>query len=196
FAAKRLHASSLALESSEQSQSQSTAATAAAAAVAPVVDPGEALGQVHHAGDQLERVTFFTSPFKVSYYSTLYLKGQLKHTAGYAVQYPLTLAYSVALGTVYTAMHFVGGPHIETFRQIDAWVGWHSYWVMLGVLSSIGLGAGLHTFVLFLGPHVARVTLTAYECAHTAFPVRGPNAFQCGAGAAVAPATFAAILRM
>ncbi|KAJ2888207.1 hypothetical protein IWW38_004983, partial [Coemansia aciculifera] len=148
------------------------------------------------AFSQLERVTFFTSPFKVSYYSTLYLKGKLKHTAGYVVQYPLTLAYSVAMGIVYTAMHFVRGPHIEVFHQIDAWVGWHSYWVMLGVLSSIGLGAGLHTFVLFLGPHIARVTLTAYECAHTAFPVRGPNAFQCGTGAAVAPATFAAILRM
>ncbi|KAJ2871910.1 hypothetical protein GGH93_004443 [Coemansia aciculifera] len=96
-------------------------------------------------------------------------------------------------------MHFVSGPHIEKFHQLDAWVGWHSYWVMLGVLSSIGLGAGLHTFVLFLGPHIARVTLTAYECAHTAFPVRGPNAFQCGTGAAAAaapPATFSAILSM
>ncbi|KAJ2402499.1 hypothetical protein GGI10_005879, partial [Coemansia sp. RSA 2530] len=151
-----------------------------------------------YVGDQLERVTFFTSPFKVSYYSTLYLKGQLRHTAGYAVQYPLTLAYSVALGTVYTAMHFVNGPHIEKFHQLDAWVGWHSYWVMLGVLSSIGLGAGLHTFVLFLGPHIARITLTAYECGHTAFPVRGPNAFQCGTNVAAAaiPATFSAILSM
>ncbi|KAJ2009663.1 hypothetical protein GGI04_000235 [Coemansia thaxteri] len=152
--------------------------------------------------DQPERVTFFTSPFKVSYYSTLYLKGRLKNTAGYAVQYPLTLAYSAALGSVYTAMHFVAGPHIDVFRQIDSWVAWYSYWIMLGVLSSIGLGAGLHTFVLFLGPHIARVTLTAYECGSTAFPVRGPNAFQCikpaaattAAAAAAAPATFLAIL--
>jgi hypothetical protein len=35
---------------------------------------------------------------------------------------------------------------------------------MLGVASSIGLGTGLHTFVLFLGPHVAQVTMTAYTC--------------------------------
>ncbi|KAJ2413989.1 hypothetical protein GGF41_005860, partial [Coemansia sp. RSA 2531] len=199
-------------------------------AVAAPVDPedvsalpanGQDPFQVSYAGDQPERVTFFTSPFKVSYYSTLYLRGQLRHTAGYAVQYPLTLAYSVALGTVYTALHFVSGPHIEVsglnakrrrycratvlfklginrkFHQLDAWIGWHSYWVMLGVLSSIGLGAGLHTFVLFLGPHIARVTLTAYECSHTAFPVRGPNAFQCGTStAAASPATFSAILSM
>ncbi|KAJ2857382.1 hypothetical protein J3B02_001035 [Coemansia erecta] len=144
---------------------------------------------------QLERMTFFSSPLKVSYYSTLYLKQQLRHTAGYIVQYPLTLAYSVALGSIYTALHFFSGPHVNAFRRIDSWVGWHSYWVLLGVLSSIGLGAGLHTFVLFLGPLIARVTLTAYECGHTSFAVQGHGAFQCGsAPAGTSPTSFSAIL--
>lgn len=31
------------------------------------------------------------------------------------------------------------------------------YWITLGILSSIGLGSGLHTFVLFLGPHILRI---------------------------------------
>ncbi|KAJ1945116.1 hypothetical protein FBU59_002407 [Linderina macrospora] len=141
---------------------------------------------------QLESLTFFTSPFKVAYYSALYLQQRLRNTAGYIVQYPRTLAYSAALGSIYTALHFIAGPHVE---QIDAWVAWHSYWVMLGVLSSIGLGAGLHTFVLFLGPHIARVTLTAYECGNTSFAVSGPAAFQCSPHAAVASVAFARILR-
>ena len=47
---------------------------------------------------------------------------------------------------------------------IDEKVIWCSYWVFLGILSSIGLGSGLHTFVLYLGPHIAKVTLAAYEC--------------------------------
>lgn len=38
------------------------------------------------------------------------------------------------------------------------------YWIILGVASSIGLGTGLHTFVLYLGPHIARVTLAANQC--------------------------------
>lgn len=38
------------------------------------------------------------------------------------------------------------------------------WWVGLGVASSIGLGTGLHTFVLYLGPHIAMVTLAANEC--------------------------------
>ncbi|KAJ1849908.1 hypothetical protein LPJ70_000163 [Coemansia sp. RSA 2708] len=81
------------------------------------------------------------------------------------------------------------------FHALDAWVGWYAYWVALGVLSSIGLGAGLHTFVLFLGPHIARVTLTAHECASMSFPVRGARAFQCIGAAATGPTPFVAIMR-
>lgn len=34
----------------------------------------------------------------------------------------------------------------------------------LGVASSIGLGSGLHTFVLYLGPHIALFTIKAMQC--------------------------------
>lgn len=44
------------------------------------------------------------------------------------------------------------------------------YWMGLGILSSIGLGTGLHTFLLYLGPHIASVTLAAYECGSLQFP--------------------------
>jgi len=36
----------------------------------------------------------------------------------------------------------------------------------LGVASSIGLGTGLHTFVLYLGPHIAKVAMVATACGH------------------------------
>ena len=38
------------------------------------------------------------------------------------------------------------------------------YWVGLGVASSIGLGTGLHTFILYLGPHIAQVVIGSNEC--------------------------------
>lgn len=38
------------------------------------------------------------------------------------------------------------------------------WWIGLGVASSIGLGTGLHTFVLYLGPHMAKVTMASNEC--------------------------------
>lgn len=43
------------------------------------------------------------------------------------------------------------------------------YWLVLGVLSSVGLGSGLHTFLLFLGPHIIRVAITASTCDSTDF---------------------------
>jgi len=38
------------------------------------------------------------------------------------------------------------------------------WWIGLGVASSIGLGSGLHTFILYLGPHIAKISIYANEC--------------------------------
>ena len=35
------------------------------------------------------------------------------------------------------------------------------YWIVLGILSSVGVGSGFHTFILYLAPHVLRVAGTA-----------------------------------
>lgn len=48
-----------------------------------------------------------------------------------------------------------------------------AYWILLGVASSIGLGTGLHTFVLYLGPHIAKVAMVATNCGH--LPEMIPN---------------------
>lgn len=58
--------------------------------------------------------------------------------------------------------------------QILIWakskINWCLYWLGLGVLSSVGFGTGLHTFLLYLGPHITSVTLAAYECGGLNFP--------------------------
>jgi hypothetical protein len=46
-------------------------------------------------------------------------------------------------------------------KDVLLFVAW---WVGLGVASSIGLGTGLHTFLLYLGPYIAAVTMVGYEC--------------------------------
>uniref|UniRef100_A0A069DTT6 Putative conserved plasma membrane protein n=1 Tax=Panstrongylus megistus TaxID=65343 RepID=A0A069DTT6_9HEMI len=64
----------------------------------------------------------------------------------------------------------VDGPHVPYLEFIRKKAIWCAYWIGLGVLSSIGLGTGLHTFLLYLGPHIAAVTLAAYECGSLNFP--------------------------
>ena len=61
-------------------------------------------------------------------------------------------------------------PRLQWIRRTEKRLLWCLYWVGLGVLSSVGLGTGLHTFLLYLGPHIAAVTLAAYECESLDFP--------------------------
>lgn len=48
---------------------------------------------------------------------------------------------------------------------------------MLGIMSTIGLGSGAHTFVLFLAPFIAETATTAFVCNSLNFDTRGPNGF-------------------
>ncbi|XP_047517165.1 vacuole membrane protein 1 [Pieris napi] len=68
------------------------------------------------------------------------------------------------------ASFYVDGPHQPFVQEAVLTLAWWGWWVVLGVCSSVGLGTGLHTFLLYLGPHIARVTLAAYECGGLNFP--------------------------
>lgn len=85
-------------------------------------------------------------------------------------QYCLYVFLSVLVVLTLVVLTYVNGPH----QQVVNWCGkklkWCLYWVGLGVLSSVGLGTGLHTFLLYLGPHIASVTMAAYECGGLNFP--------------------------
>ncbi|KAM5179657.1 vacuole membrane protein 1 isoform 1-T3 [Mantella aurantiaca] len=69
-----------------------------------------------------------------------------------------------------TVAYYIEGAHQQYVQYIEKRFLWCAYWVGLGILSSVGLGTGLHTFLLYLGPHIASVTLAAYECNSVNFP--------------------------
>uniref|UniRef100_M4FF34 Vacuole membrane protein KMS1 n=2 Tax=Brassica campestris TaxID=3711 RepID=M4FF34_BRACM len=69
----------------------------------------------------------------------------------------LLVAFGVLLVTV-------DGPHGKHVEELLEYVRYSLWWIALGVASSIGLGSGLHTFVLYLGPHIALFTLKATQC--------------------------------
>ncbi|KAM4648143.1 vacuole membrane protein 1 isoform 3-T9 [Amazona ochrocephala] len=112
---------------------------------------------------------------------------QLWHRRSILVAFLLMLA-------VLTATYYIEGTHQQYVRYMEKKFFWCAYWVGLGILSSVGLGTGLHTFLLYLkitvsmeshkvqcsglstgtwnvdGPHIASVTLAAYECNSVNFP--------------------------
>lgn len=85
-------------------------------------------------------------------------------------EYKKTVVFLISLLLVMTALCRIQGPHQEWVALIRSNVWWVVYWTGLGVLSSVGLGTGLHTFLLYLGPHIAAVTIAAYECGALNFP--------------------------
>jgi len=69
----------------------------------------------------------------------------------------------ILAGSILSFFYFPG-PHEQYKDKIIDMGVFSGYWIGLGIASSIGLGTGLHTFVLYLGPHIAMVTLAANEC--------------------------------
>uniref|UniRef100_A0A0N5B9J6 Transmembrane protein n=1 Tax=Strongyloides papillosus TaxID=174720 RepID=A0A0N5B9J6_STREA len=77
--------------------------------------------------------------------------------------------FLISLGSAYYG-YYAPGPHQKHIQTVEEKLIWCAYWIGLGVLSSVGLGTGLHTFLLYLGPHIAKVTMAAYECNSLDFP--------------------------
>ncbi|NP_001007877.1 vacuole membrane protein 1 [Xenopus tropicalis] len=71
---------------------------------------------------------------------------------------------------VLSVVYYIEGTHQQYVQYVEKKCLWCAYWVGLGILSSVGLGTGLHTFLLYLGPHIASVTIAAYECNSVNFP--------------------------
>ena len=103
----------------------------------------------------------------------------LLHAARSLLQHPVMLfALLPALGL------FLVLKHLGRADGVEAWLRFGSWWVGLGVLSSIGLGTGMHSGLLFLWPHVFQVVAAAERCGHSAFDVHrdvwwASNAIHC-----------------
>ena len=86
------------------------------------------------------------------------------------IQHRLSVLLTFLVSAAFYALYTIPGP-LQPFMQAGkSELSWCLYWIGLGVLSSVGLGTGLHTFLLYLGPHIASVTLAAYECGALNFP--------------------------
>ncbi|KAI8873257.1 hypothetical protein GQ42DRAFT_131251, partial [Ramicandelaber brevisporus] len=142
---------------------------------------------------QRHSLSFFTSPFRVLQYAVMFLGSQAVRVVLYVVSNRQLLLGIAIPSAIMFALHAIDHPLSGALGRFDALMLWYGYWLALGIASSIGLGAGLHTFVLFLGPHIAEATLSAYQCGDLNFSVRGPDAFQFSSVAASAAAGVAKV---
>ncbi|XP_065752679.1 vacuole membrane protein 1 isoform X3 [Phocoena phocoena] len=86
---------------------------------------------------------------------------RLWHRQSVVVSFLLLLA-------VLIATYYVEGAHQQYVQRIEKQFLLYAYWIGLGILSSVGLGTGLHTFLLYLGIGTAIGELPPYFMARAA----------------------------
>eukprot|EP01098_Paradermamoeba_levis_P012726 TRINITY_DN5629_c0_g1_i1.p1 TRINITY_DN5629_c0_g1~~TRINITY_DN5629_c0_g1_i1.p1 ORF type:complete len:312 (-),score=61.59 TRINITY_DN5629_c0_g1_i1:75-947(-) len=138
----------------------------------------------------VEKITLFRQPILTLKYFFIVIFLYFKESIAYLQSKKLFTHILLPVILFFIALYFAPGSHQEWVQPAEEFTLLCLWWIGLGVLSSIGLGTGLHTFVLYLGPHIASVTLTATECNTMDFETSGPNGFLCpddvAGGAAVA----------
>ncbi|OQV21687.1 Vacuole membrane protein 1 [Hypsibius exemplaris] len=127
------------------------------------------LGQHAEEDKEFHQLTLWRSPFKTVRYFLLEVLSLL-HDYGSRLARTSILLPLVAAAVFLVVTYNVEGVHQTYVGYLERKLITCLYWIGLGVLSSIGLGTGLHTFILYLGPHIASVTLAAYECGTLNFP--------------------------
>ncbi|AQK49179.1 Vacuole membrane protein KMS1 [Zea mays] len=113
----------------------------------------------------LENLTLTKHPIRTLHFFLLAMLQYLKRLATYILRksglFFLLIVLVVASGILLSISDGLHKKHVQEFLNYAKFVLW---WISLGVASSIGLGSGLHTFVLYLGPHIALFTIKAVQC--------------------------------
>ncbi|KAG0224276.1 hypothetical protein B0O80DRAFT_434784 [Mortierella sp. GBAus27b] len=126
-----------------------------------------------------QEISVYTSPLTVLSYFFLYLLHEFRMLLVWIVSQQYLLVVLPLLTAIVYFGYQTDGAHQPLLKHAESGLIWYGYWTLLGIASSVGLGTGLHTFILFLGPHIAEVTLAAYKCGNTQFDVRGDHRFVC-----------------
>eukprot|EP00388_Colpodella_angusta_P024319 GDKJ01063601.1.p1 GENE.GDKJ01063601.1~~GDKJ01063601.1.p1 ORF type:complete len:553 (+),score=148.47 GDKJ01063601.1:103-1761(+) len=114
----------------------------------------------------------YKNPFKVLYLATVVATRFLKWAIFAALTHPVFYAGVVpVVGAVYAAS-LIDGPHVPLLQEFFRNLEYTIWWVGLGVLSSVGLGTGMHSGLLFLFPHIYFITSTSEKCNHLNFDSR------------------------
>ncbi|KAL9379002.1 hypothetical protein Peur_027484 [Populus x canadensis] len=111
---------------------------------------------------ELENLTLSTQPIKTLTYFVLAIVQCLQRL--FAKSGWLLLLISAFIGSIGILVITTGSPYQEHVHEVVNYLRFGLWWLALGVASSIGLGSGLHTFVLYLGPHIALFTIKAVQC--------------------------------
>lgn len=142
----------------------------------------------HHRRTQRSKLTLMQQPLLTI---TKFFQGAIYaivQSFKYCLSHTLFIFLFVPLFAVWLVLDNIPGIYSKSINDFEFWVQYTVWWVGLGILSSVGLGSGLQSGVLFLFPHIFKVCLAARTCNTLDFDsasdmwFRQPeNLFQCPA---------------
>ncbi|CAI9287314.1 unnamed protein product [Lactuca saligna] len=114
---------------------------------------------------EVEKLTLTSQPFKTLKLFTLSILQHISSSMVYILAHGcLLMLFISAIAGVGVFLITNDGPHRKQVEVLLEYSRFGLWWMALGVASSIGLGSGLHTFVLYLGPHIAFFTMKSMQC--------------------------------
>ncbi|EPR56615.1 putative TDC1 [Toxoplasma gondii TgCatPRC2] len=118
-----------------------------------------------------KQLTLLRSPVRVLRNFALSVCNFLCAAVHYLAVHRMTL-WLFALSAGLFGLSFLDGPHRWYLQELWIDVRVAVWWVGLGVLSSIGLGSGMHSGLLFLFPQIYFICATAEVCGNLEFDAR------------------------
>jgi membrane protein YqaA with SNARE-associated domain len=88
----------------------------------------------------------------------------LEQCLDFSLSHLSTLFYLVIFLLIWCFLRHTEGSHLLLMNDIQFCIEYVVWWLGLGILSSIGLGSGLQSGILFLFPHIIKVSLAATTC--------------------------------
>src|SRR3990167_920689 len=95
----------------------------------------------------------FSPILTITLFSQVLLEG-IKDAIKFSIQHKITQYIIFPIILTYLILNNIPGEHQIYVNALEWSVEFFVWWFGLGVLSSIGLGTGMHTGVLFLFPHI------------------------------------------
>jgi hypothetical protein len=99
---------------------------------------------------ELRKIVLWRKPLTTLLYFVFELRIEVARLVSSMLAHKITMVGVVMALMMFAVTYYWDGPHQSFVSELERQILWCSYWVGLGILSSVGLGTGLHTFLLYL----------------------------------------------
>ena len=117
-----------------------------------------------------EKLSIITNPVETLHIFSKALLSCISTWGGQVIRHPLFFNVFLPILLFWIFLNqFPGWEITKVVDKLEFWIEYVVWWVGLGVLSSVGLGTGFQSGILFLFPHVAKVCIAVQTCKSTEF---------------------------